>query len=60
MNNPKANKNKFRRVRTTSLDDRLFIKIHVLATTLRLNINDLLEEGMVLVLQKHNIPDPRK
>ena len=61
MSGFKDSKNKnLRKVRTTSLDNRLFVSIRILATTLRLNVNDLIEEGMVLVLEKYNIPDPRE
>lgn len=49
----------FRQPRTATLDNRLYIEVRVLAERLNLNINDLLEEGMALVLEKHGIPDPR-
>lgn len=53
-------KNQYRSPRTATLNKKLYLEIRVLAEKLHININDLLEEGMALVLEKHGIKDPRK
>lgn len=43
-----------RKATTTTLDQDLFLKIQILALKQHKNANDLLEEGMRLVLDKYD------
>lgn len=52
--------NPHRQQRTTNLDDRLYSALRILSVKLGVKVNDLLEEGMALVLEKRGIKDPRK